>query len=308
MTPRDLLLARAADGSTRGRRRDGHHLALVMEGGGMRGVISVGMAAAFQARGLSDAFDSVHGSSAGACGGAYFAARQAAIGASVYYENINNRMFIDFARFLAGKPIMDKDFLVDRVMQVEKPLAFDRLLAAPGFLHVVTTEVDTGRERIFSSFADRAHVFAALKATVCLPLIAGRPVVIGGTRLFDGGLVQQVAIRSAIDAGATHIVALVTRQMDPAYLQRRRSNRTLETWIVRLCHGRTMAARFSEHNDELDAMLHSGRAPDGALLDVLAIPPQARPLDRLSVDGAAIRATCTEAEAAAQRYLDRGSI
>ena len=52
------------------------HLALVIEGGGMRGAVSAGMAAALSTLDLLDVFDSVHGSSAGVIVGAYLVSRQ----------------------------------------------------------------------------------------------------------------------------------------------------------------------------------------------------------------------------------------
>jgi len=51
-------------------------LALAIEGGGMRGAVSGGMAAAIACLGLSDAFDKVYGSSAGSIIGSYFVSRQ----------------------------------------------------------------------------------------------------------------------------------------------------------------------------------------------------------------------------------------
>ncbi len=55
---------------------DTPHLALVIEGGGMRGAVSAGMAAALSTLDLLDAFDSIHGSSAGSIVGAYLVSRQ----------------------------------------------------------------------------------------------------------------------------------------------------------------------------------------------------------------------------------------
>jgi predicted patatin/cPLA2 family phospholipase len=153
------------------------------------------MASAFEERGLLKAFDSVHGSSSGACGGAYFAAGQAAYGASVYYEDINNRRFIDFRRSLRGGPVMNIDYLIDIVMRSKKPLRVDRVLQS-GLLHVVTTDASTGREMIFSEFKNETHFYTILKASICLPLIAGRSVELDGVSLVDGGLVQQIALRS----------------------------------------------------------------------------------------------------------------
>lgn len=55
---------------------DNATLALAIEGGGMRGAVSGGMAAAIVCLGLSNAFDSIYGSSAGSIIGSYFVSRQ----------------------------------------------------------------------------------------------------------------------------------------------------------------------------------------------------------------------------------------
>ena len=96
----DLLRARVARGS-RAPHRDGASIALAVEGGAMRGVISAGMVSALEDLGLVDAFDAVYGSSAGAINAAYFLAGQARLGTTIYYEDINNAEFIDLARALS---------------------------------------------------------------------------------------------------------------------------------------------------------------------------------------------------------------
>ena len=76
-----LLAQRVATNSTPGNRAKGDtaHLALAIEGGGMRGSVSAGMAAAIATLGLTDAFDSVYGSSAGSIVGSYMISRQMCI-------------------------------------------------------------------------------------------------------------------------------------------------------------------------------------------------------------------------------------
>lgn len=54
-------------------------LALSIEGGGMRGAVSAGMASAIAVLGLSDVFDCIYGSSAGSVVGAYMVSRQMCI-------------------------------------------------------------------------------------------------------------------------------------------------------------------------------------------------------------------------------------
>src|ERR1044071_2792696 len=82
-----LLFARQEAASKPGQRQDGRFLALVVEGGGMRGVVSAGMVAALEELGFRDCFDAVYGSSAGAISGAYFIAKQARYGTTIFYDN-----------------------------------------------------------------------------------------------------------------------------------------------------------------------------------------------------------------------------
>src|SRR4029077_12182161 len=100
---RRIVLERARTGSRPDRRTDGARVALCIEGGAMRGVVSAGMVVALQRLGLIDVFDAVYGSSAGAMNGAYLLARQALFGTTIYYEDINNAQFVDFRRVLRGR-------------------------------------------------------------------------------------------------------------------------------------------------------------------------------------------------------------
>ena len=76
--PHEVLRALAARQGTGSRplaRDDGLRIALIIEGGGMRGVISAGMALALDELGLVPAFDAVYGASAGAITGAWLLSR-----------------------------------------------------------------------------------------------------------------------------------------------------------------------------------------------------------------------------------------
>src|SRR4051794_41792681 len=75
-----VLLERA--GTRPGRRRDPHVVALVVEGGGMRGAVAAGMSLVLEAAGLMSSFDRVYGCSSGALTGCFAAAGEAAGGAA----------------------------------------------------------------------------------------------------------------------------------------------------------------------------------------------------------------------------------
>jgi predicted acylesterase/phospholipase RssA len=73
----DAVEERWKQGSVPGARRDDFNIALAIEGGAMRGVVSAGMLAGLEYLTRLPIFDAVYGTSAGAINGAYFLAGQA---------------------------------------------------------------------------------------------------------------------------------------------------------------------------------------------------------------------------------------
>jgi predicted patatin/cPLA2 family phospholipase len=205
-----ILQRRVARGS-RPPHDDGARVALVIEGGAMRGVISAGMVSAMEELGLAGVFDAVYGSSAGAINGAYFLAGQAAVGTRIYYEDINNRRFIDLRRAVRGRAIVDLGFLLDDVAVHRKRLDVGRLLDARPALSVMATDVETERAVTLAGFDAPAGLFSALRAGATMPVIAGAPHVHEGRRYLDASLTEPIAVPTAERDGHTHVVALLTR-------------------------------------------------------------------------------------------------
>jgi predicted acylesterase/phospholipase RssA len=132
-----------------GNKTDGCKVALAIEGGGMRGCVSAGMAAAIGYLNLTDSFDVVYGSSAGTVIGSYLITNQVPwFGPELYYDCLPTagRQFIDSRRLLraiglggldprllrdvvtrrgGGKPVLDLTFLLKRCLQQLKPLDWD---------------------------------------------------------------------------------------------------------------------------------------------------------------------------------------
>jgi len=206
----ELLIARVARGS-RPPHDDGARIALAVEGGAMRGVISAGMVSALESFGLTDAFDVVYGSSAGAINAAYFLAGQATLGTRIYYEDINNAMFIDFSRAVRGKPIVDLGFLLDDVAVHRKPLDAARVIASASPLLVMATDVDSQKAVALRDFATARDLSAALRAGATMPVVAGPPHRIGGQRFLDASLSEPIPVPVAEADGCTHVLVLLTR-------------------------------------------------------------------------------------------------
>lgn len=177
----------------------------------MRGVVSAGMVSALEDLGLTHAFDAVYGSSAGAINAAYFLAGQARLGTTIYYEDINNRRFIDLRRALRGKPIVDLSFLLDDVVERRKRLDADALLANASPFTVIATDVRAEAAAKLRAFRDRPHAIAALRASATMPVVAGPPVEYDGRRFLDASLSEPIPVPSAEADGFTHAVVLLTR-------------------------------------------------------------------------------------------------
>jgi predicted patatin/cPLA2 family phospholipase len=225
----EILRARRHDGSTRGSRRDPHTVALVIEGGGMRGVVSAGMVAALERLDLADAFDLVVGSSAGALNGAGLLGGVAADGPGVYSGPLASKEFINPARLLIGRPAVDLKFLLSYAAanfgQDAGPGAIERL--AP--LICVAVDVDSAEPVAFSNFTTQQQLWQAMMATMRMPLFGGKPVEIDGRRFIDGALAAPVPLATAIEHGATHVLVLQTRPYgEPRTTNSRLAERLIE--------------------------------------------------------------------------------
>ena len=203
-----FLLGAAARGSRRPH-GDGARVALCVEGGAMRGVVSAGMVSALEALGLTHAFDAVYGSSAGAINAAYFLAGQARLGTTIYYEDINNRAFIDPRRALLGRPDVNLAFLLDDVAVRRKRLGRRRVARAPRRRSRCSRPTSDAHAAVaLRDFRDDRTTIARLRAGATMPVVAGRlsirrPPVSG--RVDDRA--DSGADREA--DGPTHVLALL---------------------------------------------------------------------------------------------------
>jgi predicted patatin/cPLA2 family phospholipase len=186
-------------------------VALVVEGGAMRGVVSAGMVSALEDLGYGHAFDAVYGASAGAISAAYFLAGQARLGTTIFHDDINNRHFIDLRRPLLGRPIVNLSFLLEEVVVRRKPLDVARVLGSPTPLRVLATDVVAGASCVLRDFQDAPALLAALRAGATMPVIAGGPFEYAARQLLDASLTEPIPIASAELDKHTHALVLLTR-------------------------------------------------------------------------------------------------
>lgn len=205
-----LIRRRRETGSLPGQRDDGRRVALVIEGGGMRGVVSAGMAAALEQLGFSNAFDEVHGASAGAFNAAFLIAGQASYLAGLYQHGFGNPRFVSVRRVLRGRSLFNMDYVVNEVWRKQRPLRTDRILASAIELHCTATDVQTASIVDLTELRDDAEIRTAMLASARLPWLAGAPVSFRGRMLFDATLAEAVPVHMARRT-ATDMLVLQTR-------------------------------------------------------------------------------------------------
>ena len=208
-----MLASRARAGSQPGARQDGFRVALAVEGGGMRGTISAGMALALDELGLVTAFDAVYGASAGAITAAWLLSRPQ--GLRGWTEPAYARAFIRRSGLLRGRPVADVRSLIEELYQTTFPMDFAAVLASPIEFHPLATDAVTGQSTdLRPLIGTQVELRLALRASAALPLLAGPPVDLRGRRFYDAGLSESVPYRTALAQGATHVLVLRSRR-DP---------------------------------------------------------------------------------------------
>jgi predicted acylesterase/phospholipase RssA len=190
------------------RRDDGLRIALGIEGGGMRGTVSAGMAYALHELGLTRAFDAIYGSSAGAINGAWLVSSRPE-GLLGWTDPDFSRSLISWGALLRRRPVVDIRTLIEDVYVNTFPLDFASVLASPVEFHPLATDAITGRAvDLRPLVADVPEMRLALRASAALPFLAGPPVTLRGRRFYDAGVAEPIPFRTPMEQGATHILVL----------------------------------------------------------------------------------------------------
>jgi predicted acylesterase/phospholipase RssA len=198
-----------------GNRTDGLRIALAVEGGGMRGTVSAGMALALHELGLVRAFDAVYGASAGAISGAWLLSANPE-GLRGWAEPSYAKALIRWSALLRGRPVVDVRTLIEVLYQTEFPLDFGSVLASDVEYHPLATDAATGTSTdLRPLIRDPVDLRLALRASASLPFLAGPPVRLRDRRFYDAGIAESIPFRTPLAQAATHVLVLRSRRPLP---------------------------------------------------------------------------------------------
>jgi NTE family protein len=183
--------------------------AFVLSGGGSLGAVQVGMVRALYERGIRPDF--WVGTSVGALNAAYLAARPPAPSSAIelarLWRSVRRadvfplRPLTGFFGFFGASNFLVPAGPLRRLL--ERHLHLDRLEHALADVHVVATDLHSGRELLLS----RGPAVRAVMASVSLPGVLP-PVPWEGRLLIDGGVSNNTPISHAVQLGADNIYVL----------------------------------------------------------------------------------------------------
>ena len=289
----ELMLTRVAERSRRGARTDQAVVALAIEGGGLRGVVSGGMCLLLEKVGLIDAVDVIYGTSSGALNGSFTAAGQAALGSTNYLGTGNPQVANPF-RVLTGRALLDLDFLFEQLIFSRTPYDAEGLAAGPSF-RAIGVNLATSELAVLRDFVDVEELMVAVRASCSVPLLSDAPVTFRGQPMSDGSLIEPMPFPTALAEGATHVLVLRSRPADhrmDAYPRAliEIARRTAHPAIAPLLRDRPErynadAERLESARGDEPGLLQIAQQPGTASLPLVATPS----VGQLELSGRAIR-------------------
>lgn len=182
--------------------------ALVLEGGGMRGVFTSGVLDAFMKHDLT--FPYIVAVSAGACNGMSYVSHQPRRARISNIDYLARYKYIGLRHLVTQGCIFDRELLYDKFPNQYLPFDFDTFFSSSMTFEMVTTNCLTGQPMYLSERHDRQRALDIVRASSSLPFVS-KIVDVDGIPMLDGGIVDSIPLQHAIDMGHPSNVLVLTR-------------------------------------------------------------------------------------------------
>ncbi len=268
---------------------------LVLEGGGMRGLFSVGVTDVLMEHGIE--FSGMVGVSAGAAFGCNYKSRQA--GRALRY----NVRYCRDRRYCSVWSLLTTGNLFSAWCYHELPDRYDifdteAFNANPMEMIVVCTDVETG-QAVYHECREATHeTYDWIRASASMPL-ASRIVRLGGQMLLDGGVTDSIPLRFMEQRGYDRNLVVLTQ---PAgYVKGQNALQPLLRWWMRR-HPRFVEAmdrRPAMYNAQLQYVRQRAEAGEALML----MPDAALPINHVTHSPELLRRTYQLGRDVAERRL-----
>ena len=272
--------------------------ALIIEGGGQRGVFSFGITDTFIARNY-DPFDIYIGVSNGVAVLCWYLIRET--------DNNLDKMlyaakgdYLSYKNIFTGKDILKFHQMYDDGEKMFQP-SMDKIknnLDGKEYIAVVTDAIEANAE--YYSFGD-GDWMPKMIASGTLPVLVRTPSLINGRRKFDGGVSDPLPVEKAYEMGAKKIILIRT------YEKQFRRKMKLENYIGALFSKKYPKLRNAllEHDKTYNRALDFIKNPPNDCEIVQLCPPKKLKSKRDSKNIEILKADYKLGKRVAAEYLDR---
>ncbi len=254
--------------------------ALLLEGGGMRGMYTAGVLDALMD--MEVHFDAIMGVSAGALFGLNYKSRQRGRVLRYNMNYIGDKRYMGFHSFITTGDLMNRKFCFDDIVYRLDPVDFDTFNNSPEEFYAVVTNLDTGKAE-YIKITDLEADMEYLRASGSLPFVS-HPVEIDGKKYLDGGIADSIPIMKIIEMGFDRVLVVLTR---PAGYRKKKDGGPFANIIYHKHRefANAFNTRYITYNKQLDAVAEFAR--DGKAL--VLQPTEYIKMGRIEKDKSIIR-------------------
>ena len=184
------------------------HTALVLEGGGMRGVFTSGVLDWMIDHNIT--FPYLVGVSAGSSNALSYASHQRGRGKYIFADLQVERHYLGVRNIWRHHSIMDMDLLYRELPEKIWPYDYEAYRNNPMRVESVATDCLTGEAVYLEEKEDPARIIDIVRASSSLPFVC--PIAyVDGHPMLDGGIADSIPLQHALDLGYENIIVVLTR-------------------------------------------------------------------------------------------------
>lgn len=232
---------------------------LVVEGGGMKCAYNAAILDCFLDEGIT--FHYCIGVSAGSGNLVSYLAGQRGRNLRFFTEHIHDPEYFGLKSLLKTGDLFGIQHIYGDLTRADEkdPLDFPAFLDNPTEYEAVVTNALTGKPEYFGKDAMQQDDYRLIMASSAIP-VACHPVELNGVPYFDGGLVDAIPVRRALERGCDKLVVILSKNRD--YVRKPQGMRPLYRWACRKYPKvvDTIAGRHQTYNQNLQEVFALERA------------------------------------------------
>lgn len=273
----------------------GDNTALILEGGGLRGVFTCGVLDCFMDKGIR--FPFTVGVSAGACNGLSYMSGQRGRAKSSNIDLMDKHHYVGFKYLLTQGCIMDYKLLFEDFPEKIIPYDYEAYFANTDRFVMVTTNCLTGKAEYLEEKSDSKRVMDIVRASSSLPYVA-KITYVDGMPMLDGGIADPIPVEYAQSQGYERMVVVLTRNKG---YRKNEKQLPVPKFIYRKYPElrKTLSSRNAEYNRTMEMI---ERLEDEGRMTVIR-PVHPIEVDRMEKDTDKLRSLYQEGYELAESFL-----